>query len=502
MKFFNSDLLPLIGFGDSDLASFIKQGKDHDPIGTYTKVLKALRNHTSVPVVYLLDEHNEIWKRNKQADPIFRDWTIGSSGPHGKRTFVVYSGSAHSPFETNLQSNMNRWVVKLQPLADLHIDHTSDGPIYSTRPSPAFIPFIKMGAFPIAGPLKLLLSKTKTKSATFQLIFDLTFGNPREIRYLLQHLADNWTDNSVSISEASEQWVSERQEALEIELRRFAARCHDAGTLDEFHTFLADWLEDPLPNGVPLNFADTGLLYQPQPKIKKLWKSTSAPAHRAILNYFWAKVAPSYTMSDVKPSVLGFRFEALLIVKLKIGHKFLHAWYFARSNEDVVLDLMNPFSDTRTLLECNTSPNKSDTPILYKPTSETFPSWDLVYHEPKTFSKRHRLVFMQITISTPQEHEQKRGQIVNSLRNLVPQVVHDITGGIDIKCSHDEETGMITWTNNDLVDLEFVVFTWKPKAEAVKLQPNRNYKNLPNNILIVSQQSLPFFPNPKPSSPR
>lgn len=172
----------------------------------------ALKSYKHRPVVYVLDEHNEIWKNDVQKDRMFRKWTIGSGGPHGDRTCVIYSGSAHSPFESNLQSNMHNWVVKLQPLADVMINQGTDGKDYATTQlNESFKKFIQMEAFPIAQPLQSLLNDEKTSSTTFSFLFSVPHGNPREIRYLLEFSNKKWTDPKIPIALVSENWIDERQ---------------------------------------------------------------------------------------------------------------------------------------------------------------------------------------------------------------------------------------------------------------------------------------------------
>ena len=105
---------------------------------------------------------------------------------------------------------------------------------------------------------------------------------------------------------------------------------------------------------------------------------------------------------------------------------------------------------------------------------------------------------MQMTVSTPLEHEENGG-IMKSFKTLVPQIIFDITGQ-SVSFTYNKISGNIECQPANSIKLEFVIFTWRTKDEAMKKKPNHNYQNLPNNLLIVSKESLPFIPTTKPTS--
>lgn len=500
--FYNPDLLPYVPHGqNSNLASYISENMESDPYETYSEAIRVL-SRTRHPVVYLLGEHNEIWKKNLQNEDMFRMWTIGTSVPHGLRTFIVYSGSAHTPFEYHLQYNMLKWVVHLQPLAELTVEKSPVwGKEYDTKQNSSFVPFITMGAFPVTPPLKTLLDDSKTAHETYQLIFDVTHGNPREIRSLLEYLLENWTDSSC-LAVVAEEWVNLRKGDLERELRSFVVK--NQLLLTSFHNFLASFFGEVELKHSPGNFTDTGLLYRPDPRrAPDFWKSTSRPAYRSLLQYYFENVVPTYTMDEgvTNPAVVGVRFETLIVLKIQRGWSVC-AVPFDSHLPKVTLQFPGFQSKPLELLEKGSLPNKSGSPALYLPptTHFNFPYWAIVFHEPRSAGRtRDRLTFMQTTISTPQDHEKDDG-IVKSLQKLVPRIVLDITGK-KITCYYDKNgTGHIVWEPKTAVDLRFVVLTWQP-SNKVKKQVVGHYEHLPDNLLIVPKEDIDL-PVSKPSTSR
>jgi len=89
---------------------------------------------------------------------------------------------------------------------------------------------------------------------------------------------------------------------------------------------------------------------------------------------------------------------------------------------------------------------------------------------------------------------------MNSLE-LVPQIVKDITGKVimfkfDDKAKNNEATHTITIQNEEPnLDIKFITFTWNTKKEAKKA--DQNYKNIPNNLFVISKESLTFIPTLK-----
>lgn len=50
---------------------------------TFLTVLHELSKYEQVPVVYIIDEHNEIWKNKKQESQFFRVWTVMAGSAQG-----------------------------------------------------------------------------------------------------------------------------------------------------------------------------------------------------------------------------------------------------------------------------------------------------------------------------------------------------------------------------------------------------------------------------------
>jgi hypothetical protein len=87
-------------------------------------------------------------------------------------------------------------------------------------------------------------------------------------------------------------------------------------------------------------------------------------------------------------------------------------------------------------------------------------------------------------------------RFVNEMQ-LGPQIIFDITGQ-SVNFTYNKISGDIECQPANSVKLDFVIFTWRTKEEAMKKKANHNYQNLPNNLLIVSKESLPFIPTTKP----
>jgi hypothetical protein len=360
-----------------------------------------------------------------------------------------------------------------------------------------------MEAFPIAQPLQSLLNDEKTSSTTFSFLFSVTHGNPREIRYLLEFLNKNWTDPKIPIALVSEEWIDERQVVFYNEVLNFDRKCRKedvipdpTGFLSKFHKFLSHWFGDPLASSPPAPFTDYGLLYQLE---NGSWRSTSRPSYHALLQYYFESVVSTFVMDSSDPDILGIRFEALMRLNLTTKVFNQYVWYFGAAAKPTILSLSKVHSHTNELKEKGTPKNLINAPMIFLPASKNFPYWDAVYHEPPTTScNHHRLVFMQMTVSTPLEHEENGG-IMKSFKTLVPQIIFDITGQ-SVNFTYNKISGDIECQPANSIKLDFVIFTWRTKEEAMKKKANHNYQNLPNNLLIVSKESLPFIPTTKPTS--
>ena len=99
----------------------------------FDRLILHLRSHRSHGVLYIADEHNGIFKYNRQKDYPFREFmsfTAGlvdgsvracrcvAPGPHmllKDRAYLAVSGSAHSAFENNLSSGQERRLRYIRP---------------------------------------------------------------------------------------------------------------------------------------------------------------------------------------------------------------------------------------------------------------------------------------------------------------------------------------------------------------------------------------------------
>ena len=483
MELLNCDLLRSIPVTDAEteqkmtMAEYIANGKTlHRSRAVYEVVILELAKYKHHPVVYIIDEHNEIWKNNKQGVDMWRIWTIGSGGPHGQRTYTIYSGSAHSPFELNLQSNMHKWVIRLQPL-----------------PRDSYKHFIEMKAFPLSPHLSALL---KSHSVwTLDYLHHVTHGNPRETRYLLEYLFEKWLDNSESLEDLCEVWMFERQDVFFDEILNFSKK-QDEMTRQLFHNFLKHWFGDPGAQGNPRSFFDTGLLYElidNRGRCLKQFHSTSRAAYRAMLQYYFDAIVPTFLM-DLKSSPLnGYRFETLVINHLKMSGFSGVGWRFGTPDVSEKLQLP-PAVRFLELRETGSHLNTSGGPALYISPEErwNFPYLDVVLHVPAKKPKPQQLFFIQLTISTPKYHESKKG-IIKSLDKLAPRLIEDITGIDHVSLDQDHSGNIqieLPKAHKGKLLVNFVLFTWKAKNE-IDTKPT---DKLPPDLLIVTKESLPFIP--------
>jgi len=485
MELFNCDLMASIHVvhqvtgQEMTLAEYVRDGKSADPRGTYDLVNQELAKYQHRPVVYIIDEHNEIWKNNLQNVPMYRMWTIGRGGPHGQRTYTIYSGSAHSPFELNLQSNMRKWVVRLQPLSRESYKH-----------------FIEMKAFPLSPHLSTLLKSHSPR--TLDHLYSVTHGNPGETRYLLEYLFENWVDDSQSLEDLCEDWMFRRQDELFDEVVDFAV-AQSKTELKLFHSFLQHWFGDPGAQGSPRSFFDTGLLYELVDnggRGLKQFLSTSRAAYRAMMQYYFEVIVPTF-LKDLETSPLprlnGYRFETLVMNRLKVSGFFGIGRRFGTPAVAEKLHLP-PAVRFLELRETGSHLNTSGDPALYISPEErwNFPYLDVVLHLPAKKPKPQQLFFIQLTINTPKDHESKKG-IIKSLDKLVPRLIEDITG-IDHVSLYQDHSGNIQIdlpeAHKGKLLVNFVLFTWKAKKEIDSTPTGQ----LPPNLLIVSKESLSFIP--------
>ena len=172
----------------------------------------------------------------------------------------------------------------MQPLADVVMGKYCT----TTQQNESFKKFIEMGAFQIAEPLQSLLRDEKTLN-----VLRCHSWQSKRDSLSVEFLAENWTDSAVQISDISEEWISERQILFNKEIWRFRAKClrSDPRLLNQFHNFLSSWFEDPFVMDSPDSFTDTGLIYEIG---RDSWRSTSKPAYRVLLDYFFREIAPTY----------------------------------------------------------------------------------------------------------------------------------------------------------------------------------------------------------------
>ena len=116
----------------------------------FDALINELQSLVSQPVVIVVDEHNEIFKVQKETDVFFRQFTISTSylsgvcaRPHRRsdssqrRMFAILSGSAHSRFEGSLQSSLRGWLRHIRPLEpDMFEQACFGGAAQKVRASP------------------------------------------------------------------------------------------------------------------------------------------------------------------------------------------------------------------------------------------------------------------------------------------------------------------------------------------------------------------------------
>ena len=433
----------------------------------YGSIIYSLKHYINRPVVYILDEHNEIWKSQLEKNDFFRNWTIGSGGPHGLRTCVIYSGSAHSPFELNLQSNMYDWVVKLKPLSRESIEK-----------------FITMGATQLSPYLENLIEDDRKSNSTYDYIYRVTEGNPREVLYLMKNLAKNWKNKNQDMVYLCEDWISERKSLFFEELSRFVKKIQsDSGGIQLFHEFLKSWFADfeahPKETHTPRIFFDTGLMFEMDKKVV----TTSLAAYRAILQYFFLLVVPQLTMDIKDRRLLGIRFEMLMVASLQNERLSVEGWRYGNPDNIEWVELEKPMA-LLELFQKGSQRNTSYRSALYLPRSSNFnfPYWDAVMHEIGEDGKQ-KITFVQFTISSPDEHE-KKGRIKNSIeKGMVARIISDISG-IGVKTYIEGRFIKMTCDSSSL-DVEFVILCWKEKENCIG-----SSDNVFDNILVVNREQL------------
>lgn len=203
----------------------------------YLQLTNQLKGATKVPVVYILDEHNELYKDGFQErqKTTFANWTK-SSGTilDGLRILPILSGSAHSKFELEgiLQTAMDDWKVHLRPMS------WESTQVLMTEGQPLKLP-----------------ADSNVQPREF---YDLNGGTPREMRKCLKFLNNpNYPKQQRTLAK----WRADRKTFLwnaAIETKKKL----DPDRLKVYRTFITNFfLVRRSTDNPPGMFFDSGLIY-------------------------------------------------------------------------------------------------------------------------------------------------------------------------------------------------------------------------------------------------
>ncbi|KAL6049233.1 hypothetical protein QOT17_007661 [Balamuthia mandrillaris] len=440
-------------------------------------LLQELQGYIEAPVVFVVDEHNEIWWQHKESSPFFRQYMISTGLLQGARTFTLLSGSAHSRFEFNLQPGLERWLRRIQPF-----------------PLTIFEKAIAPG-----GVFELPPAWQKDTSDKI-LLAEITGRMPREMGSLQQaHLT-----GTVSMPL---EWVGPREKALAAEVNKFVDK--HKGRLDEFLAFMEIIFspqyaanQEPSPESMLLH--DTGLIIYDQEQHR--YRCTSLPAERALLSYYYKKV-PQTPISRTKPAAeQGLLLEKWVERQLYDDLSNLPAYTLGNISGDPIT-LRLPAIQLRKFFRANDIPtNVTRYPCFYIPLASNFAGWDLIIHEPLISQDKttHRVIFIQCSINSVRKHDKasnNSGKLAKTFAprgknpSLVKALIEGITG---LECKGDiYRNGKLEVTSEGL-DVQFLYVTAAPREQLIKEEasnPKPKYENLfvvPREI-CESDLHIPFI---------
>jgi len=393
----------------------------------FDHLVEELQRATAVPVIFIMDEHNELYKgslQHKHPD-IFRDWTTSTRILNGARLLPILSGSAHSKFETRLQTSMQRWKISLKPMS-----------WESTQQ------LMKPGG-PFCLPDRL---KGKDRENEFE-CFSINGGCPREMAKCIEYLREN-------PNHQLEDWRNFRAIDLEGEAKNFVSKL-PSGDLVRYLSFISHFYNTVHPPNVPGAFFDAGLMYYDGFRYMPICQA----AADALLELF--KRDSTITLQQV-----------LAADSTKKG-QLLQDWLKRVLGSRHTLQPIHLCSNMRTPLELpgykslvGYPPSQHvllSSPTLYVPEAANHPAWDFVLHvaPPTDEAPVHRVIFIQASTMPFKQHDIENKKTAKSdtpaadrtsktLRSLAPAKEHsrDKTGGL-VKDIVKDITGIECTTSND-----------------------------------------------------
>eukprot|EP01132_Coremiostelium_polycephalum_P002294 gene2294-2830_t len=252
-------------------------------------LLLELQCVTQVPVLYSIDEHNEIWKLKKDKEVFFRPFMTSTGSCSGARSCLLISGSSHSQFEHNLQPGLERWLHYINPL-------TYD----------SFKIAIKNEGF-------FIKSSWRKNNNAYRLLYQVTGGTPREIDRL-QNCKDQ---DLISFAKSrNDNHFSGRQIKQYVENHK--------NDLGQYHNFLRLFFSrktNNISSSSPGSFVDMGLLYFDD--TTKIYHSICYGAFLALFNYYYGNIQRNVTnlTTIYIPSEENFPYWDLVIHQPKSSNR-------------------------------------------------------------------------------------------------------------------------------------------------------------------------------------
>jgi hypothetical protein len=437
----------------------------------HDSLLSELQTYKETPVVYVVDEHNEIWRYQKQNTPFFLQYTGYTGLLQGSRTFVLISGSAHSAFEFNLQPGLDRWIRRIQPFPR---------DIFEKVISPD-------GVF--------ALPANWQKDARAKRVLEEATGRiPREMEHLKR-------TNEKGDAKTPMEWVHLRTGLLRHEFNKFLDKPENQRRIPEFRRFLEIILspryitqQQMAPSADGQYFYDTGLIYHDQET--RRYKCTCLPAERVVLDHYYSTKALtpiSYTMPEPEQGLL---LEDWIESQLFRGAT-LPTFPLSDPTQEVTVEfpaiMLRKFFSTKEVPR-----NETGLTCFYVPSVFNFPGWDLVIHDPRN-PEVDRLLFIQHSINSIRTHDKKKEgfKIAKTFESRIGGscLVQDIVSGITGKNCHAtiSEEGNLHVSGKGL-EVLFLYITGKEKAvierEEIKAQNERDTRKSPQycNLLIIPRE--------------
>jgi hypothetical protein len=393
------------------------------------ELMEELSRVIKYPVLYAIDEHNEIWKANKQNHFFIGNFTVSTGLCAGYRTFLLISGSAHSIFLNSLQPGLERWLVRMQPF-----DFESFRLAVSADPS----------SENFALPASLV-----PKHLNY--LYEATGGLPREILKLRKFLSAESQNqkNEPSLNDVV-LWVSMRSFEIEAEIEKWVQ--HRKERIKDWKDFLAQLVKAYLKGEAvridkrpPASLWDQGYVYFDEEK--RSWKIVSAPAFRILQAYHFQWQHEDLCAQPL--DVIGYdKKHKMENIKEKFVDQFANAVLSAmmrKINEVAVIDAIwavptvgDDWTQTSVVLprcvemrpfNLNLPRNVATLPsvtTIFVPEISNFMAFDAILCSPPQSMNNsnlpYKIVFIQISLTELHRHEET-SQTIKKAFGLVPAVV-------------------------------------------------------------------------------